>query len=39
MSTTILEVIELAGEGIETKRKNVTMSGRQTDLGAELVKI
>lgn len=37
--TTTVEVIELAREAIETKRRSVTMCSRQTNLGAELVEI
>lgn len=35
----IVEVIGLAQEGVEAKRENATMSIRQTNLKAELVKI
>lgn len=39
VSTTIVDVFELAGKGIEAKRKHEAMSGRQTNLEAELVDI
>lgn len=37
--TAIFEVTELDQEGIETKRKNATMSSRQKNLKAEEVEI
>lgn len=37
--TTIVNIIKLARENIEMKRKIATLSGQQTDLEAELVKI
>lgn len=39
VSTTTVNAIELATNGIEMKCKNPTVSSRQTDLEAELVKI
>lgn len=38
-TTTVVDVIELACEGIKIKRKNAAMTSRQTDLEAELGKI
>lgn len=37
--TTLVDVVELVREGIETNRKNTTLSSRQTDLEAKLVEI
>lgn len=39
MPTTVVDVIELARDGIEAKRKNATMLSRQTDIEAKLVEI
>lgn len=37
VTATIVDVFELAREGIEVKRKNATMTGRRTDLKAQLI--
>lgn len=39
VSTTIVNDIELAGESVETKRKNATMPSQQTGSEAELLAI
>lgn len=39
LPTTIVDVIKLAHEGIEMKRKNTTMPSQQTDTGTELLDI
>lgn len=39
MLTTVIDVVELAREGIKMKRKNVTMSSRQKNLNGKLVKL